>query len=412
MTTVVQAADQKELVFCFDWDQGAGYGKALHDASVLFSEINPDYDIRITSGTNPEKVKVMLLGGAQVDVFTLSIERVAEWANSGFLQPLDPYVEATDIELEDFFPTVWKANYWQGKTYGINWTVDANFPLFYNKQIFAEKGFNTEEPPAGIRELTDYSRKLTATDAAGQLTMTGIVPWWQGYSYANALYTWGWAFGGRFIDMEKMEVTPDHQGILDAIEWMRTFLQDFTVSQFSSAGMNYPNAFLEEKTAMALLGSWMVPELEKRNIDWGAGKAPTAQDKGVTNATWIGGHSLVMSQATANPPGAWAFIKWMVTSDEASEIIHKRLGNIPSYRKAAVIDHYLQTPEYAPFVQVLQTAQFIRPPIPEGGAYYTELDLASQTCMNDPSVVARHVMEQVKTKIQPRLDAAIRASEQ
>lgn len=76
--------------------------------------------------------------------------------------------------------------------------------LYYNKDHFAAAGLDPENPPKTIEELTEVAKKLTLRDG-NRVTQFGLIPW-MGEGW---LYSWGWSFGGSFLDKETGKVTPN-----------------------------------------------------------------------------------------------------------------------------------------------------------------------------------------------------------
>jgi arylformamidase len=88
-------------------------------------------------------------------------------------------------------PTVWK---------------DAS-PLYHispNKGIPPFLIFHAVENGEGFGNGQEMAKALTAYDANGRIRRIGFIPW-NVFGYANSIFTWGWAFGGRFYDEKTFE---------------------------------------------------------------------------------------------------------------------------------------------------------------------------------------------------------------
>ncbi len=83
-------------------------------------------------------------------------------------------------------------------TGAVTFSADANFGFFWNKQVFKAAGLDPEQPPKTLDELTQINSRLNKS-SGGAIERMGILPW-TAYGSANAIFTWGWIFGGEFFD--------------------------------------------------------------------------------------------------------------------------------------------------------------------------------------------------------------------
>ena len=173
--------------------------------------------------THPHSVKLMTMiaGGIPPDVAYVAGQNVSQYALQGLLMPLDDYIRRSQLQPSDFIPPAWRQTQWDGRTYAMTIQVDPNFALVWNKLIFAEAGLDTERGPTTIAEYEDFFRKLTRTDSGGVVTQLGAAPW-DCYGNSNTLFTWGWAFGGEFydVDAESDRRIP----LIESLEWIRSYI--------------------------------------------------------------------------------------------------------------------------------------------------------------------------------------------
>src|SRR5690606_32752961 len=121
--------------------------------------------------------------------------------------PLDRFIEKERARSdgwvlpENFYPAAWNEGTWNGKVYGIPYTIDLRL-LFYNRDELVANGFVDEagnaRPPRTWSELREMSVALSRIDERGRLQRAGFVPT-AGNSH---LYLYGWLNGARFTDAD------------------------------------------------------------------------------------------------------------------------------------------------------------------------------------------------------------------
>lgn len=136
------------------------------DAAKRFMEKYPHVKIDtqiIDSKTGPQKLSVAVAGGSAPDVLEDANNRFYDYANMGYLLPLDEYVGKDD--LSDYETTAWEmTGIGDGKHYYFPWGVTPQFMLV-NKTLFKQAGADNLLPQN--KEKT-WTRKefITALKAA------------------------------------------------------------------------------------------------------------------------------------------------------------------------------------------------------------------------------------------------------
>src|SRR5690606_11766752 len=157
-------------------------------------------------------------------------------------------------------------NFYKGSIWAITYTSDANFGFFWNKKVFEEAGLDPETPPTTIDELTAMNQQpnITNNDTIARM---GVLPWTT-YATANSMLTWGWIFGGEFLDPDSNAITADHERNVMALEWMQELAAEVggfeKVAGFQAGfgtGENHP--FFVGKQAMALFGPWELSNIDR-----------------------------------------------------------------------------------------------------------------------------------------------------
>lgn len=93
---------------------------------------------------------------SRYDILAVDLPWVGEFAEQGYLMPLDEAMEIARIDPADFHTAGWEAAHWGGRAYGIPAQTTPEL-LFYRKDLFAEAGL---VPPATTDELLTAAKAL------------------------------------------------------------------------------------------------------------------------------------------------------------------------------------------------------------------------------------------------------------
>lgn len=119
--------------------EGEVVGELLPD----FERAHPGVHVEVQQiplNATHEKLLTAFAGDALPDLCQLGNTWVPEFAALGALEPLQPYVDASNIVRdEDYFAGIWDTNVIGGKLYGVPWYVDTRL-LFYRKDLLAAAG--------------------------------------------------------------------------------------------------------------------------------------------------------------------------------------------------------------------------------------------------------------------------------
>ncbi|MBV9232230.1 MAG: extracellular solute-binding protein, partial [Chloroflexi bacterium] len=227
-------------------------------------------------------------------------------------------------------------------------------------------------------EVDEYSRKINLTQG-GSVVRIGMVPWGP-YGFSNAMFTWGWAFGGDFYDPDKEEVTPDNEYVVKALEWMVNYAK--SIGGADKVNVAPPNLqqtpFVSGNIGMSPLVEPNVLALRKANpgMNIGVGLLPY-QGPGATKpgaGGWFGGWSSFIPRGAKHPDEAWEFIKWIAATSDGTQAQWGTAGCVPAYKQSPVLETMQKDPVLGAYHDVLLTAQHSRPAFPVSAFYVAQLD--------------------------------------
>lgn len=280
--------------------------------------------------------------------------------------------------------------------------VDPNFPLVWNKQMFAVAGLDAERGPETLAEYEEYFRKLTRTDG-DRLVQFGH-RLWDVYGGANTIYTWGWIFGGEFYDPESRRVTAADPRNVEALEFIRDYYERYQA--YLTPEITFPTGM----EAMRFATAAAVQQWRERypEIEMGASFMPYREGSGSPNPSWIGGHAIGILPDAPNPDLGWEFIRFITATEEGTLAFAQASGAIPAYLPSPAHQAFLADPITTVYLEIAQRARYVRPAIPVIADYGVHLDEAFHSVLNGLQQPA-DALAFVQRQIQMQLDEILAA---
>jgi multiple sugar transport system substrate-binding protein len=170
------------------------------------------------------------------DVFLMDVVWIAQFGASGWLEPLDNYLEKKNLPLDQFFDRVLNlADRYKGRLIALPVYVDAGL-LYYRQDLLGKYGF--KNPPDTWNELLDYSLKVQKEMRKTEPDFYGFV--WQGAQYEGLICNFlefAGSEGGIIIRDDKIRLnTPEN---IRATQFMYDLIRKYRISP--------PNTFTEMK---------------------------------------------------------------------------------------------------------------------------------------------------------------------
>lgn len=168
-----------------------------NELQAVIDEVNANAeDFEIVSEPQPAdyytKLQTTIAGGTAPDLFWLSQEYVAGYAELGAIMEISDMLEADDApaaDLSDYFEPILKTAQYDGGTYGLPW-ISQPVMLYYNPQLFADAG--VEEPTEDWTWDDFKSAAETITDPEAGIYGTSFNGW-------PPIHMFIWQAGGETI---------------------------------------------------------------------------------------------------------------------------------------------------------------------------------------------------------------------
>lgn len=270
-----------------------------------YHEMNPDVFIDVVTGTpstRGERIATLLAAGADAGIFEIEAAFANEWADAGFLLPLDDVFEGIGGEAE-YVP----GSYFQkdGTVYGLPYATSV-YGLWIRTDLFAQ---------AGLALPTTYDQVLQAAERLTQGEVYGIaLPNGQNNATINYFSTFLWQNGGDYFDCKGNVIFGEPAALTAVQKW--TELSQFSPPGSTTWGYSEQiDAYLRGRVAMVMyagrLGVNIVdkaPELADKSIvifpPWGSEQ--------VTLGVWS---RFAIAAGTHHQDVAKAFLQWLVSED-------------------------------------------------------------------------------------------------
>jgi len=257
-------------------------------------------------GGNPPQLSVIL----SVDMFTL-IEEEAIVAFEDLI--------TTDAErawLGGFYPAFMENSQTGGKTYGVPFQRSTPV-LYWNKDAFKEAGLDPNTPPATWDEMVSFGKKLTKTDAAGNVSQWGVripssgFPYWlfQGLTTQNDVFV---------MNADGNQTYFDDPAVIEALQYM---VDLSTKHKIMAPGIvewgTTPKAFFERETAMMWTTTGNLTNVRANApFDFGVAMLPANKRRGAP--TGGGNFYIFKDSSDEQKKASLDFIKWITAPEQAA----------------------------------------------------------------------------------------------
>ncbi len=332
--------------------QDAAQEKFYKEVVERFKKQNPNVEIEyITAppGEYPDKLNVMLAGGDPADVylsgigFPFTAEGVA--ANT-YADLTARYEQDLKGQLLDTAVTAWTVN---GKVYGIPINVEALGNLCYNKKAFDAAGVKYPTDAWTGDDFRAAAKQLVKRDASGKATQWGALPWPDFFyiSVPGVLTSNG---GAVFSDDGKKwgaGIEPNLSKNVAALEsYVAMAVVDKSVpTPAETKELGFGEGMFERgEVAMRHCGFFHLPTYNKiADLDYGVALNDSWRAKPYVGISPLG---LVLSAQSKNPDAAWAFAKFMASTEIQSEQF-QTMGTLPTSVSVLNSDALLKAPIFA-----------------------------------------------------------------
>lgn len=294
------------------WDMHTDAEKAFFEDLVKEynatneSKVKIEYTAFNQSDYSNTKLPVAFANDEGPDVFMVSPGDFTKYAESNILADLNSYFP--EGAKEDFLPASIEAVTYDDKVLALPYELEL-LGLYYNKKMLADAGV---EVPKTWDELKAAAEKLTTSDVAGLVLPTDKA------AYLNFIwYPFLWQQGGNVLNEDGTKSTFNTPEVAKALDYWGSFFRDgqsptkLQYGPWDAANLGTGSA------AMSIVGTWLIPVLEKDYADTEFGLAPIPVPEGGEPATDAGGWKMAVNANSEHVDEAAKFIMWCFAEDKS-----------------------------------------------------------------------------------------------
>ncbi|MGR3485003.1 MAG: ABC transporter substrate-binding protein [Paracoccaceae bacterium] len=303
------AAAAQELTFV-SWQAGEpGYGDWWDEVVARFEADNPGVTVEMTKVARSEYADTMFTlfaGGNPPDIVHLAAFEYQPFAEEGFLEPLDPYIDSSSLDLEGWAGQETCVR--DGQTFCTMLLYTA-YVLAYNEAMLEAEGLDV---PTSYDELMAAARAMTKdTDGDGQTDVFGLgVLTDGGANQMHDMLHFVLDAGGAWTT--EGEPSFDTPGVIEGLRRYKAIVDEGLTPRDTPAG-DLRQLWGEGRVAMRLDGPWIYNVTRGSEIEGDLKLAQSPLDPPV------GGTSNVLAMPAdaddATKDLVWAFIETATSAE-------------------------------------------------------------------------------------------------
>lgn len=318
-----QAQKPVELNLYYPVAVGGPVTKTIDQMAADFEKENPGIKVKpIYSGTYQESIVKALTAHKSgqpphlavllsTDMFTLIDEDA--------IVPIDGLAASAEDKqwLGGFFDSFMLNSRTGGKTWGVPFQR-STIVLYWNKELFKEAGLDPEKGPQSWDEMVEFAKKLTKTDASGNVSQWGIkipssgFPYWlfQGLTTPN---------GAVLMNEAGNETYYDKPEVVEALQyWVDLSAKHKVMPAGVIEWGTTPKDFFEKKAAMIWTTTGNLTNI-RTNAGFPFGVAMLPEKKRRGSPTGGGNFYVFKKTSPEEQAAAVKFIKWTTAPQRAAQ---------------------------------------------------------------------------------------------
>jgi len=346
-----------ELTFYYPVAVGGPVTKTIDQMAADFEKENPGIKVKpVYSGTYQESIVKALTAfksGQPPHVAVLLSTDMFTLIDEDAIVPIDGLATGADDKkwLSGFFESFMMNSRTGGKTWGVPFQR-STIVLYWNKELFKEAGLDPDKGPANWDQMVEYAKKLTKTDASGNVTQWGVkipssgFPYWlfQGLTTPN---------GALLMNEAGTETYFDKPEVIEALQyWVDLSAKHKVMPGGVIEWGTTPKDFFEKKAAMIWTTTGNLTNI-RTNAGFPFGVAMLPEKKRRGSPTGGGNFYVFKKTSPEEQQAALKFAKWATAPQRAAQ-----WSIATGY--VAVTPAAWETPEMKKYVQEVPQATVAR----------------------------------------------------
>lgn len=276
-------------------------------------------------------------GDASVIPDVLFLWPTPRYAADGVLENLEPWIEKSGYDLNDYWPALLESAMYEGDVYGFPRDISVEV-LYYNKDIFDEVGVDYPTEDWMWDDFLAAAEKLTVVEASGRVSRYALGM--EGGKYQ----LWVGQNGGSILDdmRNPSKCTLTEPEALEGISLFAGLMNDNLAmrdANLSQAGGDAA-VFQSGQVAMIIQNASRVSTFNQAGMNYDVAPVPIPEDG--QRSAGAGGAAWVMSSASDNKEEAWMFLSWLQSTDGGLRIYTESGEIFPALKSVARSDAFLE----------------------------------------------------------------------
>jgi multiple sugar transport system substrate-binding protein len=320
---------------------GSPEERATHEmVANAFMEQNSDIAIEIWHEPWSDyftKIQTLWASGDSAEIPDIAfLSPINNYAADGVLEPLDPFIEESGFDREDFWPGLLEYAMYDGMVYGFPRDIGLEV-LYYNKDIFDEVGVDYPTEDWTWDDLLAAAEQLTVVAGNGRVSRYalgmegGKYQLWVGQNYGSILDDMANPSRCTLSEPEAVEAIQFFVDMMDNNYAMRD-------ANLSQAGGDAA-VFQSGQVAMIIQNASRIPVFNDAEMNYDVAVVPIPE--GGQRSASAAGAAWTMSSFSDNKDAAWTFLSWLQSTD-GGQAIYTASGEIlPALQSTAKSDVFL-----------------------------------------------------------------------
>ena len=312
-----------ELTFYYPVAVGGPVTKTIDQMAADFEKENPGIKVKpVYSGTYQESIVKALTAfksGQPPHIAVLLSTDMFTLIDEDAIVPIDGLATSADDRkwLGGFFDSFMMNSRTGGKTWGVPFQR-STIVLYWNKELFREAGLDPDKGPASWDQMVEYAKKLTKTDASGNVTQWGVkipssgFPYWlfQGLTTPN---------GALLMNEAGTETYFDKPEVIEALQhWVDLSAKHKVMPGGVIEWGTTPKDFFEKKAAMIWTTTGNLTNI-RTNAGFPFGVAMLPEKKRRGSPTGGGNFYVFKNTSPEEKAASMKFIRWATSPQRAAQ---------------------------------------------------------------------------------------------
>ena len=338
-----------------------------------------------------EKLLTAYAGGSLPDLCQLGNTWIPEFTALDAIEPLDHYVAASSVKLDDYFAGVLDTNRMPGATAadapqlrGLPWYVDTRL-LFYRTDLLERAGF--DHPP---RDWAEWRAAMQAIRRQGGEGHYGaLLP----LNEPDPLFALALQQGALLRDADTRGAFAQAP-FRSALDFYAGLFHDGLAPLMTNTQIsNVWDEFARGRFAFYVSGPWNIGEfrrklLPERQNDWATAPLPGPDGPGISTA---GGSSLVLMRSSPHRNAAWKLIEYL-SEPATMQRFHALTGDLPPRRSAWAAPSLRNDAPSRAFAEQLERVK-PAPKIPEWERIFQEMQSTAERVVQRKQTIEAATIE-------------------